>query len=52
MMRTLMPRLGPRLEWVLYGLLLAKVVGLEVAIWLILIGIPILIVRVPHYRTS
>ena len=36
---------GPRLEGALYVLLLAKVIGLEAAIGLALVGVPILIGR-------
>lgn len=51
MMRVLM-HLGPRFEGALYSLLLARVIGLEAAICVALIEIPILVVRVLRYRTS
>lgn len=51
MMRMLM-LLGPRLEGALYSLLLARVIGLEVASALALVGIPVLILRVLRYRAS
>jgi hypothetical protein len=52
MMRKLMLHLGPRFEGALYTLLLSRVIGLEAASALVLIGIPILIVRVLRYRAS